>query len=159
LVVCLDADNTLWDTDSVFATAQYHLLTNVITATGLETTEQDRLAYVREIDQELASRHHLGLRYPARMLIAALCYRLLGLDLSVAARKTWNNPSSFPLANDVADEIEQQYLADLQETPKLLPGVCTGLERLHRANAILILVTEGGRSRVQKLLRANKIDG
>ncbi|WP_083338407.1 HAD family hydrolase [Ensifer sp. LCM 4579] len=156
-VVCLDADNTLWDTDGVFAAAQLRLLANVITATGIDMAGEDRLAYVREIDQELASRHHLGLRYPARLLIAALCHRLLGDDPGLAARKTWNDPSTIPLAKEVAEEIEKQYLSDLGVTPRLLPGVHTGLERLHHANAVLVLVTEGGRDRVGKLLQANKI--
>lgn len=157
-VVCLDADNTLWDTDGVFAAAQLRLLANVIGAIGVDTAEEDRLAYVREIDQELASRHHLGLRYPARLLIAALCHRLLGDDPSLAARKTWNDPSAVPLAKEVIEGIEKQYLADLRETPALLSGVHTGLERLHHADATLVLVTEGGRDRVENLLLANKID-
>nr|WP_225168225.1 HAD family hydrolase [Ensifer sp. IC4062] len=156
-VVCLDADNTLWDTDGVFAAAQLRLLANVITATGIDMAGEDRLAYVREIDQELASRHHLGLRYPARLLIAALCHRLIGDDPALAARKTWKDPSTIPLAKEVAEAIEKQYLSDLSVTPRLLPGVHTGLERLHHADAILVLVTEGGRDRVGKLLRANKI--
>ncbi|MCA1442150.1 HAD family hydrolase [Ensifer sp. IC4062] len=147
----------MWDTDGVFAAAQLRLLANVITATGIDMAGEDRLAYVREIDQELASRHHLGLRYPARLLIAALCHRLIGDDPALAARKTWKDPSTIPLAKEVAEAIEKQYLSDLSVTPRLLPGVHTGLERLHHADAILVLVTEGGRDRVGKLLRANKI--
>lgn len=158
-VVCLDADNTLWDTDGVFAAAQLRLLANVIATIGIDAAAQDRLAYVREIDQELASRHHLGLRYPARLLIAALCHRLLGDESALAARKTWNDPSAIPLDKEIAEEIEKQYLADLRVTPGLLPGVHAGLERLHHVGATLVLVTEGGRDRIEKLLRANKIDG
>ncbi|ASY73711.1 hypothetical protein SF83666_a41230 (plasmid) [Sinorhizobium fredii CCBAU 83666] len=92
------------------------------------------------------------------MLIAALSHRLLGNEPGLAARKTWNDPTRIPLANEVAEEIEKQYLSDLSVTPRLLPGVRTKLKRLHHADAILVLVTEGGRDRVGELLQANQID-
>lgn len=157
-VAFLDADNTLWDTDGVFAAAQLRLLANVADAIGTVMAEQDQLAYVREIDQELASRHHLGLRYPVRLLIAALCNRLLGDSPSLAARKTWNDPFAVPLEKEVIEEIERQYFSDLRVTPRLLLGVHSGLKRMHHAGVNLVVVTEGGRVRAENLLRANKID-
>ncbi|APG86990.1 hypothetical protein SAMCCGM7_pB0275 (plasmid) [Sinorhizobium americanum CCGM7] len=142
----------------MFAAAQLRLLANLITELAIDVAFHDRLAYMREVDQALASRHHLGLRYPPRLLIAALCHRLLGDQPGLAARKAWTDPSTIPLMNDAAAETEKQYLSDLRVTPRLLPGVHKGLERMHRADATLVLVTEGGRDRVEKLLQANRID-
>ena len=48
--VFVDADNTLWDTDQVFADAQLGLLSAVETATGVACQVSDRLGYVRAID-------------------------------------------------------------------------------------------------------------
>ncbi|MDQ0996070.1 FMN phosphatase YigB (HAD superfamily) [Phyllobacterium ifriqiyense] len=158
-VVCLDADNTLWDTDGVFAVAQLQLLTGIAKALQKNVGAPDRLAYVREVDQELASRHHLGLRYPPRLLIAALCHRLDGSDPATAARTAWSDPTAIPLSDDAVAAIESRYFSDLRSTPKLLPGVPEGLEKMHRAGATLVIVTEGGRQRVQNVLRANNIDG
>jgi len=67
--VFIDADNTLWDTDGVFADAQLALLKELEDHLGVQFPEPDRLAFVRAIDQGLAERHHEGLRYPPRFLI------------------------------------------------------------------------------------------
>jgi putative hydrolase of the HAD superfamily len=72
LVLFVDADNTLWDTDGIFATAQLNLLTAVETAIGFPIFVANRLAFVRQIDQALAELHHRGLRYPPRLLAAAV---------------------------------------------------------------------------------------
>jgi len=157
-VVCLDADNTLWDTDGVFAVAQLQLLADIAEALAKTVVVPDHLSYVREVDQELASRHHLGLRYPPRLLIAALCLRLDGSDPTTAARAAWGDPTAIPLSDDAVEAIESRFFSNLRDTPKLLPGVPEGLEKMHRAGATLVIVTEGGRQRVQNVLRANDID-
>ena len=72
LVLLADADNTLWDTDSVFAEAQLVLLDETERVTRTRCATDDRLAFVRAYDQALASRHHLHLKYPPQMLVAAL---------------------------------------------------------------------------------------
>src|SRR5438874_137351 len=71
IVILADADNTLWDTDAVFAEAQIKLLSVVEQLTGLSCRNSQRLRYVRSYDQALASRHHLHLRYPPQMLVTA----------------------------------------------------------------------------------------
>ena len=74
--IFIDADNTLWDTDGVFADAQLALLNELEDRLGVQFPEPDRLAFVRAIDQGLAERHHEGLRYPPRFLIKALALAL-----------------------------------------------------------------------------------
>jgi hypothetical protein len=56
--VFVDADNTLWDTDAVFASAQLELLAGVEELVGIGSVATDPLAFIREIDQQLAERHH-----------------------------------------------------------------------------------------------------
>ena len=50
-VVFIDADNTLWDTDGVYADAQLALLNELEDRLGVQFPELDRLAFVRSIDQ------------------------------------------------------------------------------------------------------------
>src|SRR4051812_6345456 len=87
--VFVDADNTLWDTDTVFAHAQLDLLAAVEDAAGISITATDRLAFIRELDQQLAERHHQGLRYPPRLLVRATAFALMGISPPRAARNAW----------------------------------------------------------------------
>ena len=54
--VVVDADNTLWDTNAVYANAQLALLSAVEEHVGVNAAG-DRLTYLRNIDQALAQRH------------------------------------------------------------------------------------------------------
>jgi putative hydrolase of the HAD superfamily len=77
-VVFIDADNTLWDTNRVYADAQLALLADVEIATGFRAPEIDKLDWLRAIDQLLAEKHHAGLRYPPRLLAKAVALALKG---------------------------------------------------------------------------------
>src|SRR5262245_40548576 len=79
-----DADNTLWDTDSVYRLAHLALLSRVELELGLRADTKDRLHYLREVDQGLATLDHRGLRYPPAMLISATASRLTGVSLERA---------------------------------------------------------------------------
>ncbi|WP_160321402.1 HAD family hydrolase [Roseovarius atlanticus] len=155
-IVFLDADNTLWDTDRVFADAQLGLLSAVEEACDKTLERTDRLAFVRSIDQELASRHHLGLRYPPRLLIAALAMMLDGMSAKESARKAWaGNVGGVPaLAETENANIQQRYFADLTSTPALLPGVANGLSELKKCGATTIVLTEGKKERVVQTAKA-----
>jgi putative hydrolase of the HAD superfamily len=56
-VVFVDADNTLWDTNEVFAVAQLGLLSNVEKVVGATASTDDRLGFVRQLDP---TRHSLS---------------------------------------------------------------------------------------------------
>ena len=53
-VIVFDADNTLWDTNAVFRTAQLELL-RVFEKHGLVTSAEEELSTLRQIDQQLMS--------------------------------------------------------------------------------------------------------
>src|SRR5262249_14799573 len=46
------------------------------------------------------------------------------------------------------ERIESEFFTALQEPPALRPGVREGLERLHAAECLVIILTEGARDRV-----------
>lgn len=146
--VFVDADNTLWDTDGVYAKAQLQLLSAVEKVVG-RSAEEDRLQFVRSIDQALAEKHHLGLRYPVRFLVAAIARALVNCppDKSRNAPRTSSDGSKL-LESDVVTAIERDFIDSLSKTPSALPGVQEGLQRLHACGATILVLSEGSRARV-----------
>jgi putative hydrolase of the HAD superfamily len=94
--------------------------------------------------------HHLGLRYPAELLIEALLMRLNGTPALKSARnaisKGLNKTDS--LVREAAEEFRQ----NVSRTPPLRDGVLSGLEKLRKDEAIIIVATEGGLKRIRKHL-------
>ena len=144
-VLATDADNTLWDTDRVFAEAQLALLKRIEDAMGIECPAIDRLDLVRKIDQEIAQEDHRGLKYPIEFLIHRLGKLLVG-----------SNTDSIPPTNE--REIADAYIEDIRRRPALRPGVFSTLSWLHDHGVEVWVVSEGVRDRVQASLNHHKID-
>lgn len=158
-MIFTDADNTLWDTDKVYADAQLALLEHVETIVGRKAAANHRLAYVRQIDQELAQRHHAGLRYPPVLLASALALVLEGIRNEAAVKTTITKGSSASPKYLPADELEATFLSDLRRTAELHPGVKVGLERLRKSGKSVVVVTEGHRDKCTKLLEYHGLKG
>lgn len=144
-----DADNTLWDTDAVYARAQLALLASFRRHLQLPPAEPDELglAFLRRVDQSIAARHPDGLRFPPQLLGAALRRVLQGepldsLDLKALAR---DDVSTFA-------SIIEEYGSDLGERPALRVGVVAGLSAIAQAGISTTVVTEGNRERCLALL-------
>ena len=153
-VVFVDADNTLWDTNRIYADAQLALLTDVEHASGQHATADDRLAWLRQIDQALAERHHAGLRYPPKLLVKATVLALKGLDIPAAARFAWSGGrAEAQVDEDTARQIKSTFLQRLKARPPLREGVAQGLRVLHEAGCLIQVLTEGGRNKVISLLQ------
>lgn len=151
-LVFVDADNTLWDTDGVFARAQLTLLSLVEEASGQQSRVEDRLNYIRAFDQALAEQHHLGLRYPPRLLIQALALAQQGLSQREAVRRAWSDGSQSGLAAGMISQIENTYIELISRPPELLYGVLTGLRALALVGATTVVLTEGSRKRVMRTI-------
>ena len=147
--VFVDADNTLWDTDSVFADAQRKMLERVEAATSAAADADDRLAYVRAVDQAIAERHHAGLRYPPKLLVRGLEEALAGLPVARAARAARRSPFHSRLSEGCLREIEEAFIVDLSCTPKIWLGVREGLKALRAANCLVLIVSEEARAKVE----------
>ncbi len=156
--VFVDADNTLWDTDAVFANAQLKLLADVETATGYTTDATDRLAFVRAVDQAIAARHQAGLRYPPHLLARALGLALGGTPSEQAARYA-DTGHAAKLPGDAEDAIEKAYFVALKQPPALRPGVLNGMTELYAAGCLLLIVTEAAQARVEATATAAGLAG
>jgi putative hydrolase of the HAD superfamily len=146
--VVTDADNTLWNTDRVYAEAQLWLAKQL----GGEQQHQSNdglLAYVREIDQAIASRHHLSLRYPPVLLVTALSRALDGTSLSKAVRDALKGKSFSDDAVTLATEFE----AMLRAVPSLRDGVEIGLRNIAQdIKASVLIATESSADRCRRYL-------
>lgn len=148
--VFIDADNTLWDTDAVFAGAQLALLGEVESKIGITTPQADRLLFVRAIDQALAERHHAGLRYPPRLLVRATELALRGVKANEAARAAWNGGKDYLLSDGNLPAIEERFFDDLAKAPRTRQGVPEGLRELKDSGCPLLIVTEGAKVKVER---------
>jgi putative hydrolase of the HAD superfamily len=146
--VFVDADNTLWDTDAVFASAQLELLAGVQGLVGISSVAADPLAFIREIDQQLAERHHQGLRYPPRLLARAAGFALMGFAAARAAKTAWLGEVK-PVMDEASEtKLEQAFFAGISKPPELRPGVIEGLDRLLDAGCVVLVVTESPQAKV-----------
>ena len=150
-VVFTDADNTLWDTNAVYAEAQIWLLDQIEIALETEVEADDRLAFVRRFDQLLAARHHDGLRYPPKLLANALALALSGVPNERAVRRAWTEPQS-GLPSTVAEELQEEFNARLRRPPRLRAGVADGLRWLSELGVLVFVLTEGGIDRIRRTL-------
>ena len=159
-VVFVDADNTLWDTNRVYARAQLALLAAVENRVEQRSSAQDRLAWLRAIDQALAERHHAGLRYPPRLLAKATALALSGNDAATAARLAWSGgPKGTRISEEDALRIEAEFRHTLRATPVLRAGIRSGLERLKSARCMVLVLTEGSRPKTLALLEHHGLAG
>ena len=137
-----DADNTLWDTNGIYADAQLWLLGVVEEATGIRCPLEHRLDFVRQVDQAIAEKHHQRNRYPHALLAYALNQHLRGTALSEAVRQVLLGQQK-DLEKAQAEEAGKQFAKRLKRIPNLRPGVDTGLEHTHSAGIPIAVVTEG----------------
>ena len=139
-----DADNTLWDTDRVFAEAQLNVL-NAVEARTKRLVSGDRLSFIRSHDQAIARTHKDGLRYPIELLINSV-------SKSLSPDFQWSN---FPEARS---EIELTYYTQLRQKPRLRWGVRPSFEILDEAGVEIWIVSEGAEQRVRAKLEEHDLD-
>lgn len=150
-----DADNTLWDTDALYANAQLRLLSAAEDIAKKQGPADDRLTFVRAYDQEIAARHHSGLRYPAALLIRALVSGVEGQSIQDAARAVLATGS---VATEDESTALRSYSQILSGVPPMLPGVKTGLELARDSGIPVYVVSEGSSELTRSRLAALEIE-
>ena len=149
-----DADNTLWDTDEVYAAAQLDLLNEVEERYGVRTNAEDRLGFVREIDQALASRHPKHLRYPAEHLVDAIVFAVQTRNVDKAVTQALRVSNSTSNAESIANTFFHHVS---NQIPRLRAGVARGLVRLDQHQVRIVVLTEGDLARCERLLNLHGI--
>lgn len=154
--VYTDADNTLWDTDAVFAHAQLALLDAAERFTGKQAPSTERLPFIRRFDQAIAARHHQRLRYPPVLLARALSEGINGSSPDAAAQRALAQGA---VATDDEAEGLRLYSEALSRTPPILPAVQAGLNLAHDRQIPVYVVSEGPLELVRTRLQALGVEG
>ena len=144
-VIVFDADNTLWDTNELYAQAQETLVARLEKLTGKRVVG-DRVAYLRRFDEEIAQNHPDGFRYPIRLLTERMYQELSGKVSSLP-----------PDAAAVFGEFEHEYLSTIAGSPQLFPGAKETLSALVAKGYRLVLLSEGDPVLVRDRLAGNAI--
>jgi len=147
-VLIVDADNTLWDTNQVFANAQLAMIRS-LEEHGCRFPEPP-LEALRRIDRRLA-REFGKFEYDFSLLAERLMDEYFPGEMPSADREL--------AAQGAAAELG----STLSTTPDLLPGATDLLRwirdsRAHGARLAAILISEGDKSRLMRIASAHHLD-
>ncbi|WP_316234541.1 HAD family hydrolase [Bradyrhizobium sp. SZCCHNR1020] len=152
-----DADNTLWNTDAVFAAAQLDMLHEIERITGRNApADEDRgLAFLRNLDQRIAAAHPDYLRYPSGLLAYGLALVLEGEEVEEVVVRVTN--LGIGLEN-VYEAAQARFLDSIQRLPPLREGVREGLLAISEANIAITIVTEERVERCRQFLAGHRLE-
>jgi len=161
IVLAIDGDNTLWDTNSVFEDAQRWLISSLRRARpGGSVTLSFEL--LRRVD-DLLIQHTGRQEYDFQLLVLALISLQKGMTETEAASAAMREIQESPNGVDakLAAKISRAFYLRLQTIPPLLPSVRRSLEELsrlktcNRGRLALILLSEGNEVRIRSILKSH----
>lgn len=161
LVLVIDGDNTLWDTNRVFEDAHHWLLESLYEAEP-SSSPRPSIEQLRKAD-DLLIREAGRQEYDFRLLVLALMLVQKGMAtkdaVSSAVSELRERPSSVDAR--LATHITQEFRLRLQEIPSLLPSVSCSLKELLRLKSryegrlALILSSEGDEARIRPIFECH----
>ena len=161
VVLAIDGDNTLWDTNSVFEDAQHRLL-SLLDRTRPECSTRLSFKILREVD-DLLILHTGRQEYNFQLLVLALISVQKGMTeaeaVSSAMREAQERPNS--VEAKLATKISRDFCSWLQKIPPLLPSVGRSLEELsqlktrNKGRLALVLLSEGDEARIRSILKSH----
>jgi putative hydrolase of the HAD superfamily len=158
-VLIFDGDNTLWDTDAVFRSAQFGLLTTLGDA-GIVHDPHTQLDLLRALDRELISQ--LGVaEYDFRLLAVAVARFFTGqLTIATAVAHALVPPEADGALDAVIDAALDAFRSKLSEVPPLFPGAEIVLTSIRSAitggaPAASVLYSEGKAERIEHILESH----
>ena len=146
-LVSIDGDNTLWDTNEVFANAQRRMLEGLRLA-GFETDPDRDFELLRELDDQLIA-HHRTHRYESKYLAYALIrWARAGEgpidDLTLAELERESEE-----VKRVTAELGERLKDDVQEIPLLFPGTMDALDAIRlKGRSVLVLYSDASQGRL-----------
>ncbi|MGY4629838.1 HAD family hydrolase [Bradyrhizobium sp. USDA 4486] len=151
-----DADNTLWDTDSVFAAAQLGMLRQIERLTGRDAPQDDdrALAFLRDLDQKIAATHPDHLRYPPALLAQGLAMVLRGRAVEEALALIAGPEVG---TDEVFETAQSRFLEAIQSLPPLRSGVREGLDAISKAGVPITIVTEEKAEKCRKFVAGHHL--
>jgi putative hydrolase of the HAD superfamily len=152
-----DADNTLWNTDAVFAAAQLDMLHEIERITGRNApADEDRgLAFLRNLDQRIAAAHPDYLRYPPGLLAYGLALVLEGKEVEEAVARVTDPGIGLESGFEAA---QARFLDSIRRLPPLREGVREGLIAISKADISITVVTEERVERCRQFLAGHRLE-
>lgn len=159
LILAIDGDNTLWDTNTIFEEAQNRLLVLLRTADP-SSMPQLAIEQLQELDRTLIRKTGRQ-EYDFRLLVLALIRIRSGMTARQAVRSALSELRQRRRTADVrlATEIAQEFRLGLYRIPPLLPSVKQSLDELVRLKArykgrlVLVLLSEGDETRIRPIVQ------
>jgi putative hydrolase of the HAD superfamily len=144
-----DADNTLWDTDKIYASAQLDMLRQIERMIGLKAPHEEGqgLAFLRGVDQKIASAHPDHLRYPPVLLARGLSMVLGGRPVDEAVAQLIGHQEN---STNEFGQLQDTFIKAIQTLPPLREGVREGLVAVGEGGIPVTIVTE---ERVERCCR------
>lgn len=160
-VLVFDADNTIWDTDAVFRTAQIALLQTLADG-GLLDNPEAHLALLRAIDQRLMALYRRA-EYPFDALPKALImFFARHHSPEDAAEEAFDatNAQAYEPNHPLIQLAHTAFTAALRQVPPLFSDALTTLACLRAASSptqhiAMILMSEGDIARIERVLSAH----
>ena len=153
-----DADNTLWDTNSVFWDAQVEMLA-ALASEGILDRPEERVDELRVLDRELMAevgRNEYDFRALADALIAHYKHSQAPEEAVRTVVENHNNGESY---SDLAKQAHGRFTEALKKLPPLLPDVPEALNKIrtHResGDVITALLSEGDSDRLYRILASH----
>ena len=161
VILVIDGDNTLWDTNRVFENAQHWLLRSLRRARPSNPTVLS-FEQLRKVD-DLLIRNSGRQEYDFRLLVLALMFLQKGSTetdaVSFALSELRGHSDSIDAK--LAAKISQAFSLKLREIPPLLPSVRRTLKELlqlkmcYKGWLALILLSEGDEIRIRPILECH----
>jgi putative hydrolase of the HAD superfamily len=153
ILLVTDADNTLWDTNSIYAEAQLSLLSDIEEVVGRQCQVPERLAFVRRLDQGLALKHELHLRYPSALLASAVENALRGYPTEQAIDSALRLDHISAVVQRFGRHLDRFEERIRNSTPSLRQGVRDFFCQLDTNTLWLIVATETDSGRCNSVLQ------
>ncbi len=161
-ILLFDADNTLWDTDSVFRQAQVAML-RVLARIQITEEPELQLSRLRAMDDELVA--HFGTHeYDFRVLATALAYHYtLGYSAAESAHMVLSSPSGLnPELAPIVEEASRAFADGLQQIPPLYADTMPVLSSIRLSvsahdRIVTIMLSEGDINRLERTLAAYQV--
>lgn len=157
-IAIFDGDNTLWDTNEVFAHAQRTILCR-LRELGYPADPDRDFGLLREVDDLLI--RCFGRREYESAVLPLCLMRIfsghsVGDDRAVRQVLETRSEREYSIAQDLASE----FVKGIMTVPRLFPGVIDGLTALRaRGRTALILYSEGREQRVKRIVEYHMLNG
>jgi FMN phosphatase YigB (HAD superfamily) len=153
VILIVDGDNTLWDTNVIFENAQLNMLRN-LNKENLNIDPETEISRLREFDDVLV-RHYNKHEYDFSVLALSLYSFYKGLERDEAIRRACE---AFEKKLDIermdfAIKCGNKFKEELRKFPPLFKDAKETLETLKQHDCVIILSSEGDKERVRRILR------